>query len=801
MKFSHSVQFNAVPEWSSQYIAYSNLKKLLFNLEKEYLLNGNEEERERLISSGNPDTIYIAALDAELKKVSDFYTAKEAEILAEYDKLSVDFLTFTENPTESNNRLIGVQSHESGRPFVPYTFRDHSPGHASLEGPSEPTVAESHEQARGLSISPTRKSMKRRSSARLSVNDYEGFIADAFNDMYDHRIHLKKRIIQSFVQLSELSGYVQLNETGFRKATKKYDKILGRSIRENYLTERVAHAYPFLPETRDKISQAIQNTIQMYSNLLSIDFESAKVELKMHLREYVVWERNTVWRDMIDMERKTQAARLGAQVNNSAVAPPKRWKIGSYYLPLWMTSSSTFSLVLIVCIFVLLLNVKIFEEPAKRNCLAILITASLLWATEAMPLFATAMLIPFLVVLLNVIVDANGKPLPAPDAASYIFSSMWSSMIMLLLGGFAIAAALSKYQIAKLIATATLSKSGTDPKWVLLAIMFISMVASMFISNVAAPVLCISVVQPILRNLSPDSKFSKALLLGIAFASNVGGMTSPIASPQNIVALQNMDPQLSWISWFAISIPVSLISLLLIWAVLLVSCSAERDTVIAPIRVSSDKFSSTQVFVCAVTIGTIILWCLTHALQPFVGDMGVVALIPLVVFFGTKTLTSEDFNNFLWTVVMLAMGGIALGKAVSSSGLLADIAATVDNSVQGMHLYGITIVFGAVVLVVATFISHTVAALIFLPLVKEVGESLDNPHPRLLVMLCALLCSAAMGLPTSGFPNVTAICTMDEMGRPYLNVKLFITRGVPISVIVFGVVTTVGYTLMQISGL
>jgi SPX domain len=32
MKFSHSIQFNAVPDWSSHYIAYSNLKKMLENL-------------------------------------------------------------------------------------------------------------------------------------------------------------------------------------------------------------------------------------------------------------------------------------------------------------------------------------------------------------------------------------------------------------------------------------------------------------------------------------------------------------------------------------------------------------------------------------------------------------------------------------------------------------------------------------------------------------------------------------------------------------------------------------------------
>ena len=35
MKFSHSIQFNAVPDWSSHYIAYSNLKKLIYQLEKQ----------------------------------------------------------------------------------------------------------------------------------------------------------------------------------------------------------------------------------------------------------------------------------------------------------------------------------------------------------------------------------------------------------------------------------------------------------------------------------------------------------------------------------------------------------------------------------------------------------------------------------------------------------------------------------------------------------------------------------------------------------------------------------------------
>lgn len=135
--------------------------------------------------------------------------------------------------------------------------------------------------------------------------------------------------------------------------------------------------------------------------------------------------------------------------------------------------------------------------------------------------------------------------------------------------------------------------------------------------------------------------------------------------------------------------------------------------------------------------------------------MGVVAIIPIILFFGTGILTKEDFNNFLWTIIILAAGGLALGKAVSSSGLLHTIARHITKWVEGMSLYGVLVVFAALILVIATFISHTVAALIILPLVHQVGVGMKEPHPNLLVMASAFMCSAAMGLPTSGFPNMS----------------------------------------------
>ena len=391
-------------------------------------------------------------------------------------------------------------------------------------------------------------------------------------------------------------------------------------------------------------------------------------------------------------------------------------------------------------------------------------------------MFVTSLLVPFLVVLLRV-VRTDQKPhdrLDSKAAASYVFAAMWTPVIMLLLGGFTIAAALSKYNIAKMMATFVLSKAGTRPRNVLLTSMFVAMFASMWISNVASPVLCFSIiqvsslnrtqplkfaslnaVQPILRNLPNDSPMVKALLLGIALAANIGGAASPIASPQNLIALQNMRPEPGWGVWFFVALPVCILSILLIWIMLLLTLHPERGTTIVPIRPMKDKFSATQWFISAVTLVTIALWCVTHKLEAVVGDMGVVAIIPMVLFFGTGILTKEDFNNFLWTIIILAAGGLTLGKAVNSSGLLHTIAASISGSIEDFSLYGVMVVFAAMILIVATFISHTVAALIILPLVAQVGEGMAEPHPNLLVMSSVLMCSAAMALPTSGFPNMS----------------------------------------------
>lgn len=73
----------------------------------------------------------------------------------------------------------------------------------------------------------------------------------------------------------------------------------------------------------------------------------------------------------------------------------------------------------------------IFEDPPKQHCLALLAVVSILWCTEALPLYVTSMLVPFLAVVLRVMVDSSGKtPVrkSAPEAADAIMKSMFSQV-------------------------------------------------------------------------------------------------------------------------------------------------------------------------------------------------------------------------------------------------------------------------------------------------------------------------------------------------------------------------------------
>lgn len=105
-----------------------------------------------------------------------------------------------------------------------------------------------------------------------------------------------------------------------------------------------------------------------------------------------------------------------------------------------------------------------------------------------------------------------------------------------------------------------------------------------------------------------------------------------------------MDPKLDWGSWFVVALPVSAVSIFLIWLLLLVSYQPARspdgegDIEIKLIRPTREPFTAKQYWVTFVCLVTITLWCIAHTIEDWIGDMGVIALIPVVAFFSTGVL-------------------------------------------------------------------------------------------------------------------------------------------------------------------
>lgn len=782
---------------------------------------------EKISSEGVADPLPIFAkhLVDELTKIDRFFKAKEYEVYKQYDNLIKDLEA---NKLHIDNYLF------TNAYYTKNANIEHSQVHIKSTLERTTTNASVFDTVNHVDVDDLEK------GAEVEVDEDE---EDDDDDEDDHhssnsallthedfdikqqkQITLKQRSIHLFITLSELKSFIELNRLGFTKICKKFDKTCNYAIKSDFIDNFLPkNSRVFFPETSERLEYSIDHIVHIYAFLSGRPHPTTEVlelirdEMKTHLRDHIVWERNTVWKDLLSLEKR----HYNLHLDDSAVRSNKMGDEAHLHtlihlqlkliklpfgitvlgrdhikLPRFLFTVQMIKLAIIVTTFIVLLCVKTMNDKEEARCLAVLAAAAMLWASEALPLWVTSMLVPLLVVTCKVLkADDGDGAMDAASASSYILSQMWSSTLMILLGGFTLAAALSKYNVAKVVSSYMLAAAGTKPRNVLFAIMAVALFLSMWISNVAAPVLAYSLIQPVLRTLPTESPFAQALVLGVALASNVGGMTSPIASPQNIIAIEYMDPNPGWGKWFAVAIPVSIACLFGIWVELILTFKISTAKVKAykPIK---EKFTSKQIFVSLVCILTIVLWCVESQIESTFGSAGIIAVVPIALLFGTGLLTVDDVNNFPWTIILLAMGGLALGKAVSSSGLLSTIAKALQKKVMDFDAFVILLIFGLLTLVVATFVSHTVATIIIVPLVKEVGDAMGHPHPLLLVMGTALLASAAMGLPTSGFPNVTAISMTDEVGKRYLTVNTFITRGVPASVIAYVFIVTLGYGIM-----
>lgn len=416
----------------------------------------------------------------------------------------------------------------------------------------------------------------------------------------------------------------------------------------------------------------------------------------------------------------------------------------------------------------------------------IFVAAALLWATEALPLFATALLI----IGLEIILLANPgnwpglgfSEGPTPSYETFL-APIADPIIILFLGGFIIARAAVKEGVDRTLAKLVLRGFGTRPGNVMLGLMAITAVFSMWMSNTAATAMMITLVTPMIAGIDKADPLRVGLVLSVPFAANIGGMGTPISSPPNAVAvgfLNSAGYPVSFLEWMVVAVPLATGLLLLSWVVLRWMYPPERSSV--TMNADASSLDARSIFVLTVMVVTIVLWCTDrwHGLPT-----AVVALLPVVAFTATGLLTQADFDSLEWNILILIAGGIALGTGMQSTGL--------DEVIVGFVPAGgpfVILALAVTTVLVSTLMSNTAAANLLVPigvaLAMGAASTLDPIHVAISIALAA---SVSMALPVSTPPNAIAyasgVCNTNDFVRAgsligLVALVLIVTLGGPI---------------------
>ncbi|GIQ85382.1 hypothetical protein KIPB_007032 [Kipferlia bialata] len=354
-------------------------------------------------------------------------------------------------------------------------------------------------------------------------------------------------------------------------------------------------------------------------------------------------------------------------------------------------------------------------------------------------------------------------------------------------------------------------------------------VLSCVISNVAAPVLCISFVLPLLRILPANSVFARGVIMAICLSGNIAGMASPLASPQAAVAVGLLDDagyEISFGAFMLNTLPSSVVLLIVSYIAVLVtmpplSLSLSPSTPLMPdcivsyiaVLVTMPPDIDTVPSICSptkvkretpqqldvarrqmravkvITLVSVALWLASPIISDYVGPTSMISLIPVVLLFGTGLLDKSDIPKLRWSVTLLLFGGSVLGLAVKRSSLL-DIVSESLSTLESLDLWVLVLVLSGVMTCVAAFISHTVSAILLLPIMIVVAE--NTGKVRLIVMLVTFMASNTSPLPVSSFPNISAL-QVERDGKGYLTPKDILFYGGGLTIVALIVDLSVGY--------
>lgn len=406
---------------------------------------------------------------------------------------------------------------------------------------------------------------------------------------------------------------------------------------------------------------------------------------------------------------------------------------------------------LLVFLLPFFFDVPGLEEPGERM-LAIFLLAIVFWVTEAIPLYATAVT----VILLEVLLISNRAVLPVgEEALSYsdFFATLANPVIILFLGGFMIADGAEKYGLDKNIAAIFMKPFKNSGRQMVLGLMVITAVLSMFMSNTATTAAMFAVVIPIILAM-PDQASRTAVALSIPVAANIGGMGTPVGTPPNAIAvgaLASRGVTVSFLDWMILAVPLMLVILIGAWA-WIAHYIPKNTPVKFELEATWNRSRDARIYY-VVAGATLLLW-MTEPLHGV--SSNIVGFLPVVLLLGLRVMGAKDIHNIDWPVLWLVAGGIALGEGVGATGLDAWMLGSFAwDTMPRAAVIGLLVAIG---LGMSNVISHSASANLLVPLALSFSNVIGIDMTMIAVVL-ALSTSLGMSMPISTPPNAIAYAT------------------------------------------
>ncbi|WIG97734.1 DASS family sodium-coupled anion symporter [Myxococcus sp. SDU36] len=379
------------------------------------------------------------------------------------------------------------------------------------------------------------------------------------------------------------------------------------------------------------------------------------------------------------------------------------------------------------------------EGPVATRTVLIGGACLVLWLTEVVPSFVpTLLLLGATPVLLG--------PLDRAYQLPSVLAWCADPVLILFLGGFTLEVAAMRHGLDASVARHVMRLSGGRPRrlvlWVMAGVAFLSM----WMSNVAAAAMMLAALRPLLQAMPAGAPLRPALLLGVALGANFGGIATPVGSGPNALAVSAASghAQVTFAKWMSFALPLTLLLLMVGFGLVLLR-----------FRVGGSLTLPTEAPVSLARSGRRVLWvsaaCVVAWLsEPLHGvPAPVVALAATALLFGSGLLKREDLGRLDWATLLLIAGGIALGRLLEHSGLVARALASADLAGWPVPVQLGVLVAAAAVL--SALMSNTGTAALLIPLATQLHPAASTP------VLVALGCSLGMPFVISTPPNAMAV--------------------------------------------